>query len=272
MNLIPKRKLGETGVDNMSLDMWNIPKAIIGSAKIQDATITNAKIADLAVTSGKIGDLAVTSSKINDCSITKLTAGNLTVTGTLTTGKWVTGAAGTNRIEIDANYVAGYNAANTLQFYLSAADGKAYAAGGGVILDASGITINGDNLKALMFSYSSSEVCSIYYKRTTGEFIIQTTADTKDISLNSTRQIYLSANAGAGDIITHGDIIPLDDVTDDLGSSSKKMNSVYAQNHIIAAQGSAETITGNIAYVDFMGTHGFVCYIDGGWAAVELTH
>jgi len=98
----------------------------------------------LSVTEAVIGSLAVTDAKINDCSIGKLTAGNLTVTGTITTGKFVTGAAGTNRIEIDANYVAGYNSSNALQFYLQASDGKAYAGGGSVILDSVGAHIYGN--------------------------------------------------------------------------------------------------------------------------------
>lgn len=86
--------------------------------------------------------LSVTDAVISTCSIGKLTAGNLTVTGTITTGKFVTGAAGSNRIEIDANYVAGYNSSNVLQFYLSAADGKAYCGAGSVVLDSAGITLN----------------------------------------------------------------------------------------------------------------------------------
>jgi hypothetical protein len=46
-----------------------------------------------------------------------------------------------NRIEIDADEIAGYNSAGTKQFYLQASTGKAYAGGGAVTLDAGGITI-----------------------------------------------------------------------------------------------------------------------------------
>jgi hypothetical protein len=67
-------------------------------------------------------------------------------------GKFVTGAAGTNRIEITSASVVGYNAANSPQFYLQSSDGKAYCGGGAVILDNTGILIiGGSGAAALRF-------------------------------------------------------------------------------------------------------------------------
>jgi len=59
-------------------------------------------------------------------------------------GKFVTGPAGTNRIEITSVEVAGYTSGNTKQFYMDATTGKAYAGGGAVVLDEEGITVIGD--------------------------------------------------------------------------------------------------------------------------------
>jgi hypothetical protein len=168
---VPKRKL--IGAVTSQLDpaylQTSFPGLTIGLAKIttamiQDLAVTSAKINDLAVTNAKIDALAVTDAKITSLSVTKLTAGNLTVIGTITTGKWVTGAAGTNRIEIDANYIAGYNSSNVLQFYLSAATGKAYAGAGAVVLDTAGITING---QVLAFKCNTTTVGYLYANLTT---------------------------------------------------------------------------------------------------------
>lgn len=46
-----------------------------------------------------------------------------------------------NRIEIDADEIVGYSSAGVKQFYLSSADGVAYAGAGSVWLDASGVTL-----------------------------------------------------------------------------------------------------------------------------------
>jgi len=46
-----------------------------------------------------------------------------------------------NRIEIDADEIAGYSSAGVKQFYLQASDGKAVCGAGSVWLDASGVTL-----------------------------------------------------------------------------------------------------------------------------------
>ncbi|MHC1728585.1 MAG: phage tail protein [Syntrophobacteraceae bacterium] len=58
-----------------------------------------------------------------------------------TNGKFISSAAGAY-IEISKSQVAGYAADRTTkQFYLNAADGKAYAGGGAVVLDSDGLTV-----------------------------------------------------------------------------------------------------------------------------------
>lgn len=52
----------------------------------------------------------------------------------------ITGSTSGNRIEITAEEIAGYDGAGTKQFYLQSEDGKAYAGGGTVILDETGVT------------------------------------------------------------------------------------------------------------------------------------
>lgn len=94
-----------------------------------------------------IHEAIIENAQIGTCSIAKLTAGNLTVLGTITgSGGFQTAAAGNDRIVINTSYVAGYNSANALQFYLDASNGKAYCGAGSVILDASGIKIVGEFL------------------------------------------------------------------------------------------------------------------------------
>jgi len=156
MPLYPKRKgiFPPAQVDPASIITQMLRDGSITTVKIENLAVTNAKIDNLAVTNAKIGNLAVTTAKIEDLavidakienlSVSKLTTGDLTCIGTITTGALQTGASGTNRIRIDSTYIAGYNSANALQFYLSAADGKAYAGAGAVYLDTDGLHVKGN--------------------------------------------------------------------------------------------------------------------------------
>ena len=77
--------------------------------------------------------------------------GDLSVTGTLSlsgTGKLITAASPNPRIELTTDLLAGYSDGTTKEFWISAADGKAYFAGGGAILSKDGIEITGNELKA----------------------------------------------------------------------------------------------------------------------------
>jgi len=51
-----------------------------------------------------------------------------------------------NRVEIDADEIAGYSSAGVKQFYLQSSDGKAVAGAGAVILDADGLAIDAGEL------------------------------------------------------------------------------------------------------------------------------
>ena len=156
MPLYPKRKgiFPPAQVDPASIITQMLRDGAITTVKIENLAVTDAKIANLAVTNAKIDNLAVTTAKIKDLavidakienlSVSKLTTGDLTCIGTITTGALQTGASGTNRIRIDSTYIAGYDSANVLQFYLSAANGKAYAGAGAICLDANGLHVNGD--------------------------------------------------------------------------------------------------------------------------------
>lgn len=145
MKLYPKRKgiIPQQDLPAATIITQTLKDSCVATDKLENLAVTNAKIANLAVDTAQIALLAVTNAQINDCSITKLTVGNMTAIGTITTGSLVTGAAGTNRIEITSALIAGYNSSNVLQFYLSASDGKAYAGGGAVILDSQGLSTMG---------------------------------------------------------------------------------------------------------------------------------
>jgi hypothetical protein len=260
-------------IDSLAVTTAKIDSLAVTTAKIDSLAVTTAKIDSLAVTEAKIGALAVTDAKINTCSIGKLTAGNMTVTGTLTTGKWVTGAAGTNRIEIDANYVTGYNAANVKQFYLSASDGKAYAGAGAVILDSSGIkvkfTTTGSYFTAEYDSDSNKYLNFLYSTTLTGNHIQSKGAN-----------LWLSApDAGgivclyaADDVVLSpgGSVRPAGDATRDLGESSYKWNSVYAQNFVLGTTGAAESIAGNISWSEVLGEYFLVVWSGTAYLAVEI--
>lgn len=70
-----------------------------------------------------------------------LDANGITVTGGMFSLK--TDVAGNDRIEITSTKIAGYDAANTLQFELSAANGKAYFGAGAGIMDEDGLRFLG---------------------------------------------------------------------------------------------------------------------------------
>ncbi len=199
MNLIPKRRLGDipTLRDNTIQDVISKVKGLnLEWANIKNAVIKTADIQDLAVTTAKINTLAVTDAKIDTLTVAKLTTGAFTATGTITTGKLVTGVAGTNRIEIDASYVAGYNSSNVLQFYLSAADGKAYAGAGAVILDVGGIAIYGQLLKF----YKDATYVGVAGGQSTTAMWMGAAATGIDLSLLSGNVIYAGRSILPGDV------------------------------------------------------------------------
>lgn len=105
-----------------------------GRAKFAASLIVADLIAAGAIISTKIAAGAVTSAKITSGQIIGKDFRTATNVGE------VGGPAG---IRLTASEIAGYSGGTTKQFYVLASDGKLYAAGGGVILDSSGVTIKG---------------------------------------------------------------------------------------------------------------------------------
>jgi len=68
-----------------------------------------------------------------------------------------------NRIVIDADRIAGYDDSDVLQFYLDAADGKAYAGAGTIELDADGITIESTDSEIFTSNAVKFELSDVSY-------------------------------------------------------------------------------------------------------------
>jgi hypothetical protein len=98
--------------------------------------------------------------------------------------------AGT-RIEITSDMIAGYSDATTKEFYLQASDGKAYAGGGAVVLDAAGISAyNGSSRTFRVTSggtlYAGSLISAVA---------------TTSIAIFSSGTVYNTESVGAGDVL-----------------------------------------------------------------------
>lgn len=151
--------------------------------------------------------LVINSAFISDCSITKLTAGNLSVAGTITSGgKFITGSAGSARIEITNALIAGYNSSNVAQFYLQASDGLAYAGAGNVILDANGITVKGERL--LIKSDAGVTTASLYYAEAPLSESRLFSWNSNQLHVHSAAALLVSATNGSGIVIHAGDDTP----------------------------------------------------------------
>ena len=70
----------------------------------------------------------------------------------------VHGTPGAQRIEITGDEIAGYDSGSTKQFYLQASDGKAYAGGGSVLLDSSGLKAKGTGDEIMVCNKDFSDV------------------------------------------------------------------------------------------------------------------
>ena len=138
---------------------WNaIANEVIGSAYIQNLAVTNAKIGNLAVDTAQIADLAVSNAKIADTTIQsakiislvadKITAGTLSVllalTGEIRCGVGTPDApleadrfTGIRILKSGSVYRIGGYTLDVLQWY-GDTDGKLYAGGGAVWMDATG--------------------------------------------------------------------------------------------------------------------------------------
>ena len=145
------------GVGEAAADV-NGHTTTIDGGKITTNTIeTDRLIADFIEVGGGATDINDHTTKISGTKIVtssieanKMKTSSLTV-ATITladSGKFVTGASGTNRIEITSSTIAGINSSNVTQFEIKASDGKAYFGAGSCVLDATdGITIKGGKLR-----------------------------------------------------------------------------------------------------------------------------
>jgi len=279
-------------IADMAVTSAKIDDLAITNAKIANLTITDAKIANLAITTAKIDNLAITNAKINDCSIDKLTAGNLTVTGTITTGKFVTGASGTNRIEIDKDYISGYNSSNEKQFYLSASDGKAYCAAGKIVLDKSGIYIEGTSDTLLKFK-SASDDTNYQFIASLDDGVLQIgaakelqictgftwiSAGEKRIRIGVASTNYLEITESflgikTLSIMAAGNITPNSSNAYNLGTSSYYWKQIHGRTICVnAGGGAAEALQGAIFYDVVSSTYWWGCYINGAVRSVQFTY
>jgi hypothetical protein len=103
-----------------------------------------------------------------------------------------------NRIQMDADEIAGYNSAGTKQFYLQASDGKAMAGAGAVTLDEDGITATAGTIGGwtLGADYLSS---SSVFLNSSGSIIVGTGSNVVALgSMSDTWRLWVGAAAPGG--------------------------------------------------------------------------
>ena len=161
----------------VSVTYAQITDVVIATADIENLAVTNIKIGnDFNAAKITAGDIATARLQVHaadgiNAGGTTISGGKITtntivanklVSSTFTSrvitlgagGKFVTGAAGTNRIEITNTIVAGINNANVTQFEIRASDGKAYFGAGAGIIDTAGIKITGTTVKLDFYANS----------------------------------------------------------------------------------------------------------------------
>lgn len=131
---------------------------IANTANIQSGLIVN----------GHIHASTIEADRLNISTLSAITADM----GTLTAGeiRVGTGTPGVNftGFRIFSSYIAGYNS-DTAQFYIDSSDGKGYAGGGVVVLDASGLQVEISTSTADIRSYQLT-VSGTAYTRMAGRY------------------------------------------------------------------------------------------------------
>jgi len=140
------------------------------SAKIAADQILTAHIAADQIVSGHIAADQILTAHLSAGAVTsaKITSGQI-IGKDFRTAENVGEVAGPAGIRFTATEVAGYSGGTTKQFYLQAADGKAVAGGGAVILDSGGITIRG---QLLVFKDSGAVTRGYVFGSTAGNLSI----------------------------------------------------------------------------------------------------
>ncbi len=149
----------------VSVTYAQITEVVIATADIENLAVTNIKIGnDFNAAKIVAGDIATARLQVHaadgiNAGGTTISGGKITTntivvntlqTSTLTSrvitlgagGKFVTGAAGTNRIEITNTTISGINSSNVTQFEIKASDGKGYFGAGTIVCDATGLHLN----------------------------------------------------------------------------------------------------------------------------------
>ncbi len=149
-----------------------------------------------------------------------LTAGEIRV-GSGTVGEDFTG------FRIDTDYIAGYND-DVLQAYIASADGKLYAGGGHIILDADGILVSSpDGTQYLQFyrSGGGGGTVGYVYSRAADEIALTAAAD-KYVVLDGL------------EIRCVGDVVPYTNEGYDLGAVGKRWADVWANSFKTSQDGT----------------------------------
>lgn len=209
-----------------------------------------------AVTVTKISDGAVISTKISPSSVQSrhITASQI-VAKDFRTDTNVGEAGGPAGIRFTENEIAGYSGGTTKTFYLDANTGKAYAAGGSIVLDDDGLTITGDYL---LFKYDSSHQVGVFGNFAIDEMAIVVNKLTiygqSNIVIKSTGT-YVALDGKTYSALMHKhntrflasdslyafvDLLPLSDKTYDLGSAGSRFAEIHgsgiAGNQIVASK------------------------------------
>jgi hypothetical protein len=241
--------------------------------------ITTTQIADNAITTPKLYAGAVTTEKLAAGSVTSdilaansVTAGKIAagaVGTTQLTADWITGkkfrtsgrASGGAGIEIDDSSIRGYSDATTVQFYLSASDGKAYAGGGNVILYNGGILVVGQNLGFL--DENNNSAGWLWGQANPRGYFLQA----------YNRDLVLQAYPSSYRVVVYGDLRPYSGGTYYLGTSDYRWLRLFAQWGILDQIGPySDTVyyvyfrTRNIAGSGYL-DHIFAP-LDGNWGYV----
>jgi len=157
-----------------------------------------------------------------------------------------TGVAG---IRIDSVSIRGYDAVNpgNLQFYLQAADGKAYCGAGAVILDANGITVDG---QAIYFNDAGSVFRGFIMGWAGANPYLQVGA-TEDLWLTSGAgdDIFIIPGGGATYTRLYGIVVPSADGAVNLGTAALPFGETVANHHRIRTTLADNTASGIIRQI-----------------------
>lgn len=182
-----------------------------------------------------------------------------------TDGTLYVGTDGAARVEMKATQLAGYSAANARQWYGSTTDGKFYAGGGNVRLDADGVAIRMDDAPDNSWSEirwfdNNAEGCSFTLSAftVTGDDTVATILATPNTTAD-TAEIRIVANA---DVTGGGQVILMGYVGINENNPERRLH----VNGSIVADGDEGGHSGGVAF-----TNGSTLSISSGTGTVKLS-